>query len=135
MFSIFKKKITEKNWLRQTYLRNIKNKLTSPYANLFYYYLGITYNTKYGYNNGHFDLLHWAKNDNFLNDLTKDLRSVLPQHLYENYSTALEKFSALKEEPEYEEIEKTFAEYDAYAYNNAKEIENILKNYMLRNEN
>lgn len=110
-----------------------QKKLSAPYCNLFYYYINTCYIVpKHGINEGHFEIFSRAKWDENTNELTKDLKSVLPQVLFENYGVALEKFNSLGEDPEYEEIEDLFDEQDFYAEEHSQEIENILRNYILR---
>ncbi len=132
---MFGKKNKDNKWFKNLYVLYRKNKLSAPYRNLFYYYFNSSYSAPIkGNRRGHFEIFSGAKFDDFFNELTKDLRQTLPQHLFENYTAALEKFNALGEDPDYEEIENAFDEYDFYAYEHEEEINNILKNYYLRLE-
>ena len=128
---MFGKKSKEDKWIKTAHSLYRKKKLPAPYKNLYYYYQNMSWKVS-NHLNGHYDVFLWAKEDGFLDDLTKDLQWVLPQNLFENYSTALNNFLALGEDPEYEEIEKAYDECDTYVYEHLEEMENILRNYIER---
>ena len=123
-----KKTLEPMAWYKQACKLRRKRKLKEPYSTLLRYYECVSWNVLHDY--GHFDFFSGAKFDECLDDYVKDIRSILPQHLLDNFNAILEKYLALDEDPDYDEVEKIFDEYDDYAGDHDEEIADIIKSYI-----
>ena len=123
------KKSKDNAWYRKAQNAYRKEKLPAPYAALFDYYSFMN-ETQIRGGRGHFDFFSMAKFDNRLDDRIKDLRTVLPEGLLENFNAAYDKYISLGEDPEYEILINAFDEFDRYAFDCYDELKIILKSYV-----
>lgn len=124
-----KKKCKPEDWFKTAEKLSRKHKLPAPYGSLFEYYLSTTWVTKRD-NHGHYDFFRYAQATDKFDDVIKDLYSILPPHLLQNFSEALEKFNALGEDPDYDDMCAALDPHDDYAYERNEEIEEIIKKYI-----
>ena len=128
MFGI-KKKAKPEDWFATADKLFKKHKLPSPYDTLFDYYLSVTWVTK-RVKHGHYDFFAAAKYDGKLDDVTRDLYSTLPQNLLQNYAEALEKFNALGDNPDYDDMCAALDPHDDYAFDRDEEFAEVIKKYI-----
>lgn len=134
---MFRKEIKKEKWFKKLDKIYLKGKLDTPYDNLFYYY---TFIIKRPYIKeksctSHYHLFALSKLCGYLGEIIRDLHAILPQDLYENFSNALEDFNNLTEGVDYDNLEwseeqklvEKFKQYDEYANNNYKVMEDMLK--------
>ena len=126
---MFGRKSKENAWYYKAQKAYRKEKLPSPYAALFDYYSDMDKKRLSG-GRGHFDFFSMAKFDGRLDDRVKDLRSVLPEGLLENFNAAYDKYISLGAEPEYEDIMGAFNEFDEYVFGCYEQLGIILKDYI-----
>ena len=126
---MFWKKSKENAWYSKAQKAYRKEKLSAPYAALFDYCSFMNERQIRG-GRGHFDFFSMAKFDNRLEDRIKDLRSVLPEGLLENFNAAYDKYISLGEDPEYEILITAFDESDRYAFDRYEGLKQILKDYV-----
>ncbi len=129
-------------WFKILNKQYFKGNLESPYENLFYYYQFIINRPYIKESNikSHFYLFLLSIERDDLNELDYDLHSVLPQNLYDNFYEAMKEYHALTknldcDNLEYDEETKLvacFKKYDDYVNENFKDMEDILKDCLLK---
>ncbi len=125
---MFGKKNKPNAWYKTAEKLRRKRKLPDNYVSLLDYYSAITIGI--GVLNGHNDFFSMAKFDEQLDDSAKNVRSLLPADLINNFNAALDKFVSLGDDPEYDDIISAFDEYDDYAAEHNGEIAAIIENYI-----
>lgn len=126
---MFWKKLKDNSWYSKAQKAYRREKLPAPYAALFDYCSFMNETQKTG-GRGHFDFFSMAKFDNRLEDRIKDLCSILPEGLLENFNAACDKYISLGEDPEYEIVINAFDEFDRYTFACYEELRKILKDYV-----
>ncbi len=126
---MFWKKLKENAWYNKAKKAYRKEKLPAQCASLFDYYSMMDKKRLSG-GRGHFDLFSMAKFDGRLDDRVKDLRSVLPEGLLENFNAAYDKYISLGDEPEYDDIICAFNKFDDYVFDCYEQLRIILKDYI-----
>ncbi len=126
---LFCKKSKENAWYYKAKKAYRKEKLPAPYAALFDYFSFMDKKRLAG-GRGHFDFFSLAKFDNRLDNRVKDLRSVLPDGLLENFNAAYDRYVSLGDDPECETIIVAFNEFDEYAFGCYEQLKTILKEYI-----
>ncbi len=127
---MFGKKSKENKWYNRARKAYRKEKLPAPYAAL-YDYCSFMDEKRFTGGRGHFDFFSLAEFDNRLDVRVKDLRSVLPEGLLENFNAAYDRYVSLGENPEIETIIDSFRESDEYVFGCYEKLRNILKEYIL----
>ncbi len=122
-------RLKENTWYYKAQKAYRKEKLPAPYAAFFDYFTLMDKNRLSG-GRGHFDFFSMAKFDGRLKDRVKDLRSILPEGLLENFIAAYDKYVSLGDEPEYDDIIGAFNEFDEYVYGRYEQLRSILKDYI-----
>ncbi|MCI8435389.1 MAG: hypothetical protein HFK10_05460 [Clostridia bacterium] len=122
-------RLKENAWYYKAQKAYRKEKLPAPYAALFDYFTLMDKN-RFSGGRGHFDFFSMAKFDGWLEDRVKDLRSILPEGLLENFNAAYDKYVSLGDEPEYDDIIGAFNEFDEYVYGRYEQLRSILKDYI-----
>lgn len=117
-------------WYRKAFTAYRKKKLDEPYRSLLRYYMAVGFGTPIARFDGHYDYFISLQMDDEIVSANRNLREVLPEHLYENYRSALEAFESLGEEPEYEVVMAAFEKQDDYVFEHYKEIEKLLIDYV-----
>lgn len=120
----------KKKWYQAAWKAYRKNKLTEPYRTLLRYYILVGYGTPIARFEGHYEYFMLEKWDGSIERATENLRSVLPDALFENYCSALEAFSSLGKEPEYEKVMTVFEKQDEYVFDHCGEIAGLLSSYV-----
>ena len=110
-----------------------RGKMRSPYKTLFEYSMSISCVTKHKLF-GHYDFFRDAEIRSELDNIVKELASVLPIDLLNNFNTAFENYKTLGEDPDYDDIEKLLYPLDDYAFDREEEMATILQNYIEMNE-
>lgn len=126
---MFGKKFKENAWYKKAQKAYRNEKLPAPYAALYDYCSYMDRKHLRG-GRGHFDFFSLAKFDDRLDSRVKDLRSVLPEGLLENFNAAYDKYISLGDEPDFELVITVFDEYDEYAFERYEQIMKILKDYI-----
>lgn len=117
-------------WYRVIFKAYRKNKLAEPYRSLLRYYFFLGSGTPIAHSDGHYDYFAFEKSDGSIGEATKNLQTLLPEHLFENYLSALEAYQSLGEDPEYEKVMAAFEKQDEYTFWHNEEITEILTAYV-----
>lgn len=115
-------------WFRAALRPYRKGKLQYPYEMLFRYYMEIDRKLPLR-SDGHFEYFSMLKFDGIFDDAVKNVRSLLPEGLLENFNAALAAYEGLGEEPEAEQIAAALDGYDDYAAEHAEELSVLLQRY------
>ena len=115
-------------WFRAALRPYRKGKLQYPYEMLFRYYMEIDRNLPFRAC-GHFEYFSMLKFDGVYEEAIKNLRSLLPENMLDNFNAAIAAYEGLGEEPESEQIVAAFEECDDYAAEHAGELAEILQRY------
>ncbi len=135
---MFNKKPKVEKWFKILNKKYFKNKLDYPYSNLFYYFTYAVYRPYFKSKRckSHYYLFFLAKEGDYLGEIIRDLRAILPRNLYDNFSDALEHYNNVTEGLDCDDLDynvekelvASFKKYDDYVNEYSNSIENILKN-------
>lgn len=131
---MFNKKENKNKWFDIAIKLRKKGKLEEPYYSLLDYYINMTVDApvkKYRDNSClvHFIYFSNLKDNNQLEEFSKNMNEILPQDLKNNFNKALDKFNKITDY-DAEENYDLFDEEDDFVDKKSEDIKNILENYI-----
>lgn len=120
----------KKKWYKVAFKAYRKNKMEEPYRTLFRYYMRVGSGTPIANTYSHYEYFTFEKWDGSIANATEKLQMILPEDLFENYLSALEAYTSLGEDPEYEKLMSAFEKQDEYVLWHDEEMINILTDYV-----
>ncbi|MDE6585333.1 MAG: hypothetical protein K2K80_01465 [Clostridia bacterium] len=127
-----KKKDSADEWKRTAEKLHDKGELPSPYESLFLYCVYMmSFIPKRKYRGvGHHSYFEDAEMKGNLDAVVRDMQSILPPHLADNFNSALELYKSFTEDTDFDTFLDEFDKYDSYTYDYDDEMNDILRHYI-----